>query len=456
MKYLKITIFALLVFCFVNLNAQDKNNNIAIGIGINAVDFYPTNASGMLTANGNSTGWYDEFFNATDHYNILPAISRITVSKYLADGFSFEGSGTLNKITKVGDDKVSSKAYFGLDGAVKYDLNTIIGETGIFDPYVLVGGGYTWLGSLGTGTFNSGIGFNLWFNDTFGLNIESKYKHTFESAITQHFQHGLGVVIKFGGTDSDKDGIFDKDDACPEVFGLAEFKGCPDSDNDGITDSEDACPDVAGKAEFKGCPDTDEDGISDKEDACPTEKGTKANNGCPDADGDGITDKDDACPTEKGTKANNGCPDTDGDGIVDKDDACPTEKGTKANKGCPEVSKVELNKLDELFKTVYFDTGKTSFKKETLAKLDEASAIITKYPSAKFSIEGYTDSIGGPQLNLELSEGRANAVKNYFISKGVLAKNLEAKGFGEESPIATNMNEAGRSQNRRVVIKLIE
>ncbi len=458
MKHVKLVILTLLlVVGFNKMNAQDNNNNIAIGIGINAVDFYPTNASGMVTPNGNSTGWYDEFFNGSDHYNTLPAISRITVSKYLADGFSFEAAGTLNKVTKVGDKKVSSMAYYGLDGAVKYDLNTIVGETGIFDPYVLVGGGYTWLGSsYGTGTFNGGVGFNLWFNDTFGINVESKYKHSFESLIVQHFQHGLGLMIKFGGTDTDKDGVFDKDDACPDVFGLAEFKGCPDSDNDGVVDSEDACPNVAGTVEFKGCPDTDGDGIADKDDACPTEKGTKANNGCPDTDGDGIADKDDACPTEKGTKANNGCPDTDGDGIIDKEDVCPTEAGTKANKGCPEVSKVELNKLDELFKTVYFDTGKASFKKETLAKLDEASTIITKYTSAKFSIEGYTDSIGGPQLNLELSERRANAVKDYLISKGVLAKNLNAKGFGEENPIATNMNAAGRSQNRRVVIKLIE
>ena len=52
--------------------------------------------------------------------------------------------------------------------------------------------------------------------------------------------------IKFGGIDTDGDGVYDKFDACPEVAGLEEFQGCPDTDGDGIVDSEDACPKRAG------------------------------------------------------------------------------------------------------------------------------------------------------------------------------------------------------------------
>ena len=69
---------------------------------------------------------------------------------------------------------------------------------------------------------------------------------------------------------------------------------------------------MAGPKENKGCPwsDTDGDGLADKDDKCPTVAGPKENNGCPwpDTDGDGIADKDDKCPTVKGTAANNGCP----------------------------------------------------------------------------------------------------------------------------------------------------
>jgi hypothetical protein len=83
-----------------------------------------------------------------------------------------------------------------------------------------------------------------------------------------HFQHTAGLTFKFGGKDTDGDGIYDKDDACPDVAGL-KFNGCPDTDGDGIQDSADACPDVFGLAALNGCPDTDGDGVADKDDACP-------------------------------------------------------------------------------------------------------------------------------------------------------------------------------------------
>ncbi|HHB52570.1 MAG TPA: OmpA family protein, partial [Saprospiraceae bacterium] len=342
--------------------------------------------------------------------------------------------------------------------ALKYDLNNLFGETGWFDPYATVGGGYTWLGKLGTGTFNGGLGMNFWLSKNVGINIESKYKHTFDSNIIQHFQHAAGVVIKFGGTDTDGDGIYDNEDACPEVFGLAEFKGCPDSDNDGVIDSEDACPNVAGLATLNGCPDADSDGIADKEDACPNAAGSKANNGCPDTDGDGVVDKDDACPQVAGPSANKGCPwpDTDKDGVLDKDDNCVNEAGPASNNGCPEITPVEVAKLTELFKTVYFRSGKYDITDNTSQLLDQAAAIMTKYPTAKFSISGFADSTGSAKRNLQLTDDRANAVKNYLVSKGVSESNLTAKGYGEENPIASNRTKAGRAKNRRVEVKLVK
>ncbi|WP_090124290.1 OmpA family protein [Lutibacter oricola] len=459
MKHLKVAFLAvLLTVGFSQVNAQDKNNPWQIGFGVNAVDFYPTNIEGMVTPAGNSTVWFDEFGNADDHYNIIPAITRVSVGRYLTDGFSFEVGGTLNKIEKIGDVVASDLSYFAVDGALKYDLNNVIGETAWFDPFLHVGGGYTWMDDWGTGTANGGLGANIWFNENVGLNIQTNYKHAFESNIKQHFQHSAGLVIKFGGTDTDGDGIFDKDDACPEVFGLAEFNGCPDSDNDGIIDSKDACPNVAGLADLNGCPDTDGDGIIDSKDACPKVKGTKANNGCPDTDGDGVIDSKDACPKVAGPKANKGCPwpDADKDGVLDKDDDCPKVAGPASNKGCPEITKSEVAKLTELFKTVYFDTGKNSFKEETVSKLSEAASIIKKYSTAKFNISGHTDSVGSAARNLELSNSRAAAVKDFLVSKGVSAANLTAQGFGEDMPIASNRTRSGRAENRRVEIKLID
>lgn len=454
MKNLKIILATLLLVIGVtSINAQDKNNPFSVAISVNAVDFYPTNPG--LMGHGS---WFNEYVNVGDHYNIIPAISKVTVGKYIADGFSIEASGALNSVSNVGDNSVTNVSYKTLDGAVKYDLNNVIGETSLFDPYASIGGGYVWMDKFGTGTFNAGLGFNLWFTDYLGVNLESKYKHAFESNIVQHFQHSLGLVIKFGGTDTDNDGVYDDEDACPEVFGLIEYNGCPDTDNDGVIDSKDDCPNVAGLESLNGCPDTDNDGIADKDDACPNEKGTKANNGCPDADSDGVIDSKDKCPNEAGPAENNGCPwpDTDNDGVLDKDDDCPKVAGLASNNGCPEVSVKDIAKLEALFKTVYFETNKANFKAETISKLNEAIEIIVKYPTAKFAISGHTDSIGNNESNMKLSEERANAVKNYLVSKGVSASNLTAKGFGETQPVESNMYKKGRAANRRVEIKLID
>lgn len=462
MKHLRIALLALLVVAgFSNVNAQDENNPWAIGLGINAVDFYPTNDPSIVDENGNRTGWFDEFANATDHYNIIPSLSRLYVGRYLDAGFSFELGGSINRISKVGEMSASDLTYFGVDGAIKYDLNSLV-KSDWFDPYVSVGGGYTWIDSEGAGTVNGGLGTNVWLSDSFGLHIQTTYKHAFEDDnVMPHFQHAAGLQFRFGGTDTDGDGIYDKDDACPEVFGLEEFNGCPDTDGDGIIDSEDACPDVAGLAELKGCPDADGDGIADGEDACPNEKGSKANNGCPDSDGDGVVDGKDNCPNEAGPAANNGCPwpDTDGDGILDKDDNCPNEVGVASNNGCPEVVEpsVEVMKqLNDYARTILFDTGKSSFKQETFPVLVAITKILKEYPKANFSIDGHTDSVGSASSNQLLSERRANAVRDYLISNGISADRLSAAGYGETSPIDSNATRSGRKNNRRVEVSLVK
>ncbi|WP_372745157.1 OmpA family protein [Lutibacter sp.] len=453
MKQFKIAFMALLLCIGVNeLNAQDNNNPWAISFGTNAVDFYPTNPG--IAGHGS---WFNEFSNATDHYNILPAISRFSVGRYITKGLSVEAAGTLNKIENMGDNSVNDLSYFSLDGAVKYDLNNIIGETAWFDPYVTVGGGYTWLEDWDTGTANGGLGANIWFNENIGLNLETKYKHTFESNIVQHFQHSAGIIVRFGGKDTDGDGVYDKHDECVDVFGLKEFNGCPDTDGDGIIDSKDACPTVAGLATLNGCPDTDGDGIADKDDACPNEIGTKENKGCPDTDGDGVVDKDDACPKVAGPKENKGCPwpDTDGDGVADKDDECVNEAGPASNKGCPEMTAEVLKALEGIFKTVYFDLGSANIKPEGFAKLDAVVDIMKKYSGIQYSItSGHADSVGSKKFNQTLSEKRANVVKDYLVSKGIPASKITTEAYGETKAAATNRTSKGRALNRRVEIKL--
>jgi OOP family OmpA-OmpF porin len=271
-------------------------------------------------------------------------------------------------------------------------------------------------------------------------------------------QHSAGLTFKFGGKDTDGDGIYDKDDACPDFAGPKELNGCPDTDGDGTLDKDDSCPDVAGSVAFQGCPDTDGDGIQDSQDACPEIAGIKALNGCPDADGDEITDKEDKCPTVKGPKENDGCPwpDTDGDGVLDKEDKCPAVKGTVANNGCPEMTKEQIVELNAYAKTILFNSGKSSFKEETYSVLLSITAILKEFPSSKFSIEGHTDSDGRDAMNQTLSEERAGSVKAYLIENGIAADRLTSLGFGEANPVDTNKTSKGKANNRRVEVKLVK
>ncbi|MDO6491282.1 MAG: OmpA family protein [Cellulophaga sp.] len=447
----KLMVVALLLVGVNNMQAQDENNPWQINFGVNAVDMWPTNDDDALYQTGEL---FDEYFNATDHWNILPSISYIGVSRSVGNGFSVGVRGSLNRIENLGDWSADDLSYYGLDGAIKYAFlkNTTI------DPFVEIGGGYTWVDEIGAGTVNGGVGVNIWFSENIGLTLQTGYKHGFEDYSVKHFQHLAGLAIKFGGADTDGDGVYDKDDACPEVAGLEAFNGCPDADGDGIEDSKDACPNEAGSKEMNGCPDADGDGIADKDDACPNEAGTAALNGCPDADGDGVADKDDKCPSEAGPAENNGCPwaDKDKDGVLDKDDKCPEVAGTVANNGCPEVTEEVQKKLNDYARTILFDTGKSSIKAESTAVMVDIITILKEYPNAKFTVEGHTDSVGSASLNQKLSESRALSVKEFLVEKGIGEFRLSAVGYGEDKPMATNKTRAGRKQNRRVEINLVK
>lgn len=417
MKHVKIAFLALLlIVSYGTTNAQDKENPWMLTFGANAID----------VKGGDSD------------ITIGP---KMSLGRYLGKGFSLELAGAVNEISRPWGTGADA-TYVGIDLNAKYALSNAFGKTGWFDPFLFVGGGENWVGAENGLGFNAGAGINAWFNDHVGLNVTAAYKKVNTPVDFEMMQYSAGLAWKFGG---------------PKAADVTEELS--DKDGDGVPDCRDECPDVAGLAMFHGCPDTDGDGIPDIMDKCPTVAGLKILQGCPDKDGDGTADKDDACPDVPGPKTNAGCPfkDTDGDGVIDLIDRCVKVKGPASNYGCPVLPTVEImSELNQYGRTILFDYDKWSFKKESYAVLQPMTTILKEYPDADFIIEGHTDSDGSDAYNQVLSEKRANAVRDYFVTNGINPSRLTTKAFGESKPVDTNDTAAGKANNRRTEVKLAE
>jgi outer membrane protein OmpA-like peptidoglycan-associated protein len=290
------------------------------------------------------------------------------------------------------------------------------------------------------------------------------------------FDYAADVIAR----DSDKDGVADKEDGCPDqpedVDGKDDKDGCPDLDNDGdgLPDKDDTCPDLAedvdGFEDSDGCPDldNDQDGIQDAQDKCPRDPedfdGENDDDGCPDlvkdSDNDGVSDDQDRCPLQAedvdGYQDDDGCPDLDNDldGIPDASDKCPTQPETFNNvddtDGCPDAK--EIGKQFTL-RGINFESGSAALTPDSHPVLDQVVASLNAYPEVKLEIRGHTDSQGPAAFNLQLSQKRAESVRQYLINGGIAATRMTAIGVGEEEPISSNATPAGRAENRRIEFK---
>ena len=324
------------------------------------------------------------------------------------------------------------------------------------------------------GRFTAGLGLRAWRNVWVGSNTILKNLWPGDN---HNYSADAHVMVKFNilaqSNDRDGDGIPDNKDRCPDVPGLKKFQGCPDTDGDGIPDDQDACPYEAGPASTNGCPDRDGDGIADKDDRCPDQAGPANLQGCPDTDGDGIPDIDDACPTEPGPASTKGCPDRDGDGVPDKDDRCPDQAGPASLQGCPDRDNDGVPDIDDecpdvpgpasnkgcplasKIQNVEFDIDKYNVKPQYHAELDKVVEILSKSATSEVTIIGHTDNTYTRAYNMQLSKRRAEAVKNYLVSKNIDAKRISTEYYGFDKPIADNNTVDGRSRNRRSEINVV-
>ena len=457
MKNLKLGISALALTVASTVFAQTTTNPWLIGVGAHGVNH--------VAAGGGMNKFFDNLTSkqlySINNYTITPPLSKLTVARNLSKGFVIDWQTSVGNVDnkRFGTDK----EFFLMTGlGLQYKFNSLWNEESWFDPYIRVGANYlrhdytgmtfptTDVNGVGYPGYaeskaftqrradhfavNGGLGSNFWITKNFGLGIQGDYVTTpiDKSDVANFWQASASLLFRFGNTDRDKDGIPDKEDACPDEPGLAEFQGCPDTDGDGIPNKDDACPDVAGPKENNGCP-------------------------WPDTDGDGVLDKDDACIDVAGPAENNGCPwpDRDNDGVLDKDDACPDVPGLKEYNGCPKPKDVTREEVEGNLRSVYFDFNKATIKAESKGALDTAAEIIKK-DGGRFLLVGETDKKGADAYNLNLSRQRAASVVAALDARGVDASALKSIGIGEQNAkVAENASDAERQADRKVVVRYI-
>lgn len=323
---------------------------------------------------------------------------------------------------------------------------------------------------------NIGLGVKLYINQLLALRLDVvdnvATAHGVGNARSNNFEVLLGLSLRLGKKeeprpapliDSDRDGLYD-----PGQRGVAAA-------------DEDACPMEPGPRDNRGCPlvDSDRDGLYDPgqpgvaaadEDVCPQEPGPRDNRGCPliDTDGDTLYDPNqpvpaveiDLCPKEPGPRALQGCPDRDGDQIVDRSDKCPDQPETvnqiDDQDGCPDEIPKAVRTMTGVIKGIYFDVDKDTIKPNSRKVLERAVKVLKEFPNTRWEISGHTDSDGARDHNLDLSQRRAESVKNYLVEHGIDEARLVPKGFGPDQPIDSNATRKGKARNRRIEFQLID
>jgi OOP family OmpA-OmpF porin len=106
------------------------------------------------------------------------------------------------------------------------------------------------------------------------------------------------------------------------------------------------------------------------------------------------------------------------------------------------------------FDRLLFETDSATLKPSSRRQLDTVAQVLKAYPSARIKVGGYTDDTGDPAHNLELSRARAENVRAELVALGVSADRIEAEGYGQDHPVASNETAAGRAQNRRIAMRV--
>jgi OOP family OmpA-OmpF porin len=155
---------------------------------------------------------FTNLFNVSDSWNFMPYPTRVTVEKKLNNAWRVEAAVTYMqyKAGKVINDNPirGTQTFFAGDINAKYDLNDLIGETSVFDPYTVTGLGFTHRSAIptkNTPTVNLGLGFNVWIYKNFGICLQSTAKFKIISSSSNYLLHSAGIVYRIGAKSNDGD-----------------------------------------------------------------------------------------------------------------------------------------------------------------------------------------------------------------------------------------------------------
>jgi outer membrane protein OmpA-like peptidoglycan-associated protein len=370
------------------------------------------------------------------HYVIPPKeISPDKVTQNEITGIIPLGAGVEFLLTKSVFFNISAGyTHFLTDGANKYaKKNTILTYDGSFN----LGAGLTFVINPGSKDRD---------NDGLSNDIEEELKTDPDNPDTD----GDGLkdgdeINKYKSNplkaDTDGDGLSDYD----EVMKYQTNVNLKDSDNDGLSDYAE----VETYSTNPNKSDTDGDGLTDGDEVTKYNTNPKKL----DSDGDKLSDGDEVLKYKTDPlKA-----DTDGGTI---DDGTEVSRNTNPLAAGDDVVKqpvVEPVKEEPIvLEGIIFASNKAQITKSSEKILQNNLVMLNKKDNVKFEIIGYTDNVGNREKNIVLSQRRADAVKNWFIAKGINAERISAKGLGPDNPIASNDKPEGRQKNRRIELVIIK
>ncbi len=381
------------------------------------------------------------------HYNVLTEPDQISPNHVQKDGWTTQfpvGFGSEFAITQT----LLLDVAFGGAMTTTYNLDYYQGNNpGNYDSYFIISTGLTFTGESGSAD-----------RDNDGLSKDEEEELGTNTKNSDSDNDGLkdGDEIKIYKTnplmaDTDLDGIKDSE----EIINFKTNPNSADSDNDGLSDGDEI-------KKYKSDPlkkDTDEDGINDGDEV--SKYRTDLNNS--DTDGDSLTDGKEILTY----KTNPLSKDSDFDGLTDKEEI--EAYNTDPNKSDTDLGSVNdgaevkrgtnpLNADDDVVKVgapvilegITFESSEAEISPKSEKTLNDVLKTLQTYPEISIEISGYTDNSGSKQLNEELSQQRANSVRDWLIFHGIRPDRLTAKGYGPDKPITSNETPEGRAKNRRI------